>query len=558
MSHAGDKGAPLVGRGWREGALVLLAYAGITAALTYPLVFHLGTLGRTENNDAQFSIWNVAWVARTLVVDPRHVFDANIFYPHRWTLLYSEANLGAGLLAVPAYWISRSPYVANNIVTLLSFVLSATGSYYLVRHLTGERYAAGIAGVAFAFCPYTFAHLAHIQLLMTAGLPFSMLAFHRLADRPTAGRAAALGGAMAASAFACGYYGIYVMLMVGFATLFVAAAERRWADARYWRAIGAAALVAAALVAPLAWLYAGLQRTTGFGRSIWDARTYSADWRSYLASSAYAHAWLLGWLEHWREVAFPGIVATGLGVAGAFEAWRRRAWLSGWRGAAGLYACLALLAWWASLGPDGGLYRVLYRTVPGFTLLRAPSRFCVVVAFALSTLAGMALAHARRRANRPGLVFLGVGALTLAELAVPMMFRPVPAVEPAYRLLATLPRGPVLELPVYSRPFANLRSSYMLASTIHWMPLVDGYSDYTPDDFSANLETFSEFPTKESFDVLAHLPLRYAVFHVDTYPADAMLRLRARLVEFGPFLRILWQDDRVWLYEIVGFPHQER
>jgi hypothetical protein len=37
-----------------------------------------------------------------------------------------------------------------------------------------------------------------------------------------------------------------------------------------------------------------------------------------------------------------------------------------------------------------------------------------------------------------------------------------------------------------------------------------------------------------------------------------MLRLRARLVEFGPFLRILWQDDRVWLYEIVGFPHQER
>jgi hypothetical protein len=27
-----------------------------------------------------------------------------IFYPHRWTLGYSEANLGAGLLAIPVCW----------------------------------------------------------------------------------------------------------------------------------------------------------------------------------------------------------------------------------------------------------------------------------------------------------------------------------------------------------------------------------------------------------------------------------------------------------------------
>ena len=32
----------------------------------------------------------VAWVARTLVVDPINVYDANIFYPHRGTLAYSS------------------------------------------------------------------------------------------------------------------------------------------------------------------------------------------------------------------------------------------------------------------------------------------------------------------------------------------------------------------------------------------------------------------------------------------------------------------------------------
>jgi hypothetical protein len=50
----------------------------------------LGSLSRVDNADGQFGIWNVAWVARTLVVDPLHVFDANIFYPHRGTLAYSE------------------------------------------------------------------------------------------------------------------------------------------------------------------------------------------------------------------------------------------------------------------------------------------------------------------------------------------------------------------------------------------------------------------------------------------------------------------------------------
>ena len=74
---------------------LLAAAAALTVVLTYPIAFHLGQVGRVDNGDGQLSIWNVAWVARTLVADPLHVFDANIFYPHTGTLAYSEANLGA-------------------------------------------------------------------------------------------------------------------------------------------------------------------------------------------------------------------------------------------------------------------------------------------------------------------------------------------------------------------------------------------------------------------------------------------------------------------------------
>ena len=95
--------------GWRELAVVLAVFAVLTAALTYPLAFKTGHVGRVGDADGQFSIWNVAWVARTLLVDPLHVYDANIVYPHRGTLAYSEGNLGTGLLAVPAYWATGNP-----------------------------------------------------------------------------------------------------------------------------------------------------------------------------------------------------------------------------------------------------------------------------------------------------------------------------------------------------------------------------------------------------------------------------------------------------------------
>jgi len=39
-----------------------------------------------------------------------------------------------------------------------------------------------------------------------------------------------------------------------------------------------------------------------------DAVQYSANWSDYLASSAYAHAWMLSHLPAWSEVSFPGFV----------------------------------------------------------------------------------------------------------------------------------------------------------------------------------------------------------------------------------------------------------
>jgi hypothetical protein len=536
---------------FRELALVFLGFAALTVAITSPLAFHLGTVGRVDNGDGQLSIWNVAWVARTLVVDPRHVFDANIFYPRRWTLAYSETNLGAGALAIPVYWATGNPYAAHNFVVLLSFVLSGAGTYYLVRYLVNDRWAATIAAICFACCPYMFGHMPHIQLLMSAGLPLGQLAFHRVADRPSGRRGAVLGLTMATQALFCGYYAVFVMLMVGFSVLLIAAIRRLWTDARYWRAVAVAAGVSIALALPLYLPYASLQRATDFNRSLDEARRYSADWRTYFASGSYAHAWMLTLIGHWGELLFPGFVASMFGLAGALTGWFARGRL---RELSVLYASLAGLAFWASLGPRAGLYSALYSALPVFSFLHAPSRFGLVVALALSVLAGIALTALRARVSRPTLVGAVLAIAAAAELLVPLHFPNVESVETVYRVLATLPRGAVLELPVYSPKFAFLRTQYMLSSTAHWMPLVDAYSDYIPQDFNDQAETLGGFPTQAAFKLLEPGRVRYAVFHIDRYSPGSRDELRGRLSALSPYLLRRYADTRVELYEILSYP----
>ena len=130
----------------------------------------------------------------------------------------------------------------------------------------------------------------------------------------------------------------------------------------------------------------------------------------------------------------------------------------------------------------------------------------------------------------------------------------MPAVEAGYQVLATLPVGGLLEMPVYSRPFAFERAGYMLASTIHWMPLVNAYSDYIPEELNNNLEALGDFPSEDAFRLLARDRVRYVVFHVDRYSPEMTMRLRAGLQAFAPYLRRLWADNHLELYEIETFP----
>ncbi len=552
---------PMRLRGLAEAGVVIAVAFLLTTALTYPLVFKIDRVGRINTNDGLFSLWTVAWVAHALTSDPRNLFNANIFHPHTGTLAFSEANLVAGAVGAPAWALTENPYLTLNVAVVFGFVASFAGAYYLARYLTGSRGAALTAAVMFAFCPFVFARTAHIQLLLTFGLPWSMLAFHRLVDRPTVWRSVTLGLALWVTALSCAYYGIFAGLMVGLGTLLFAWTRRLWRRRDYWVGITLAAFVSMALTLPFFMPYIVVQRELGFARTLGDARMYSADGGAWLASSAWAHRWWLPAISPFDEVLFPGIFTTVLGLLGVWiglrQRWPEDAPARPPRDVIYFYVILGLIAFWASFGPDFGLYTALFNTIPVFSFLRAPARMGIITTLSLTVLAAIALASWPRLTQRavPAAI---VALIVTAELmpAPLVMLRDAHPVEKAYQALSMLPRGPVAEFPYfYERQTWPRHSLYLLKSTAHWQPLVNGYSDHIPADFRESVIPLSTFPSRSAFELLAKVGTRYVVFHLALYDVRSREILLQRIKSYEAYLRPIVREEDVWLFEIVGSPN---
>ncbi len=562
-----------LGRGAALAALAIL----LTTAFTYPIAPRLGSVGRFDTGDGHWSIWCVAWVAHALATDPADLYDANIFVPHTDTLAYSENNIVAGVLGLPAYVATGNPYATHNLSMLLGIGLAFVGCYLLARYLTGDTGASIVAAIGFAFCPFLFARTAHIQLMLFFGLPVAMLALHRLVDAPSIGRGIGLGLALAVQALACGYYGIFAGLLSALGLPFFALTRGRWREVRYWASGVVAAATAIGLVVPFFLPYLRVQGELGFTRSVEEAAFYSADIQAWLASSAWAHRWMLPLLGHWNEVLFPGALTLVGGLVGAALAWRaaRSAGTTTAtttttapnaggpvpprRDVLAFYAISGGLAFWISFGPAAGLYRVLFAAIPVFSFLRAPSRVAIVVVLALAVLfaSGLAVAWARLAPRPRAWTAAALATLMCAELfTAPLGVREAPPVASAYRHLATLRRSAVLELPFfYERSDYPRHARYMSASGWHWQPLINGYSDHIPLEFRDLAPRMHGFPSEASFAELRNRRARYVVIHLDLYGRRDRERLLERLTAYRDNLTLLNDDGDIRLYEITTWPH---
>lgn len=524
---------------------------------TWPLAAGLDRQARADSFDGQYGLWQAAWVAHALESDPLNVYNANIFYPHHSTLAFSEPTLLAGVLGLPAYLVTRSPYATHNLAVLGFFLLAFLSAYALGRHLTRQEIPAIALGTSYAFSPFMFARTAQLPMMGIFGLPLTALALQRLVESPSLRTAAGVAVALWLQALACGYYTVFALLLVGFGVLYFGALPSHRRNARYWRAVVAAAVMSIVCLVPLFWPHLQLAREQGFSRPVDEAVKLAADWRAWFASSARAHRWMLPRLGHWNEVLFPGFIPVALGLVGAVVCLRGGADASertpSLRAVAGFYILCAVLSIWLAFGPAGGLYTLLYNTVPVFAFIRSAGRFGLVATLAFGALMALALSYIAQRSPTGRTVAIVATVLLAAELySAPRGFTPALPVSPVYRVLAKAARGPVVEFPMFPRRL-ELNATYVLMSTAHWQPLVNGYGAFWPADLQQLAAATASFPSPESLEHLRKWGVRYVVVHPPLYERHGLASAAdviSRLDALQGHLTYLASDQTVRLYKL--------
>ncbi len=519
------------------GALGLFAL--LTVAMTWPQALSLSSRA-TPHQDVYFNMWRLRWFAHALVTPSAHLFDANIFYPEPRTLALSDAMPVEGIVAAPLVWAGMKPVLVHNLLLLGAIAVSGVAMFALARNLTGSRGAGIIAGIVFAFAPYRFEHVMHMELQWAMWMPLAFLALHRALDTGKWTYGLATGACVALQMLSSIYYGIFLASLIALGTVLLIAADRKALVPRALLPLAAGGILAAAVCGAYAIPYLRVHDRVG-DRSVDEVATYSARPSSYLTAtptnSVYGRLSSPG--EDAERRLFPGVIPVVLAIAGLLlRPPSRRAII---------YLLLLAAAFEASLGFGGYLYAFLYHHVPAYRGLRAPARLGIFVLMFLGVLAAYgykAIVERRGAGTRASLVAaLALG--LLAEYHVDFgLTAYANAAPPVYRFLARQPRGVVAEFPVPrvdALPGDDAEYAYM--STFHWFPLVNGYSGNYPSSYLARLERLRGFPDERAILQLRRDGVGYVIIHGSSYPGVAFEELHTRLDRTGALVELGFFDD---------------
>ena len=532
-------------RRWHAPVVFLL----LAVLHTWPMATGPSSRSRIHD-DAWLNAWAVSWVARQVFHDPRRLFDANAFHPHRGALAYTEPLIVPGLLAAPIRWFGGSALLAHNVLVLLGFTLTALAVRALVGTWTGDRRAGLLAGALFAFSTVFLTRVAHLQALHAYWLPLAFLAFHRLLTQRRARDAAWLGSCVLGAALTSGYLVVFVCFALGAAALARAREFRGRDGVRLLLRLAAAAAVTLAVlfVVLRPYVRAGHQRPPAV-----EAAELATALSSYLASSAKLHyeSWSGSYYHSAPGTLFPGVVT--LALAGVAVLRRRSA---APRGTRRMLVAVAGAGFLMSLGSLTPVYAWAYDLVPPLQGLRAIHRFGVLVVFALAVLAGIGFsalakpAAARRRT---------LATVVLLALATGESFHGVgswPRFDYAGRvhryLAASSWPGAVVELPIYRRHEFHRNARYLLASTAHWRPLVNGFGGFSPPDFDETARLAGMFPSVLAVAWLQELGVGYVVVHTGRYPGADRFRQELDRLDRRRDLVLEITDGATRLYRVRG------
>jgi len=553
-------------------ALALL-YTAVTFVYFWPLPRLAGDHLGPDLGDPLFNLWVLKWGAHQIGLGLPDVWDANIFYPTRGTLAFSDHLLGPAAQLFLFLKIVPNAIAGYNFLFLSSFVASALAVCWVLRRSGISWTAAGLAGGMYAFSSFRYCQLSHLQILIAQWIPLTLWFWDRLLASRTA-RNAAL--------FLLFYLlnlsgGCYLAYMIHFPMLAILVsrtlAERRdLLSLRSLRVLAPVALVAGVSAAVLFLPYARVSKAQSLSRPESEIEGYGARPASYFSPDGQnlyfgpgADRVLRGLFGESAELfrrpensLFAGFLPTVLFCVGAFAALRglREGPADPW--ARGI-ALAGLLCFALSFSR---LYVPLAGIVPGLSGMRVPARFYAFTSFALVYFAARGADHLLRRIPGPRArlaLAAGLAAVLAAELAPRRMaWERLPREEEMPRAYFWLRDQPsvkaLIELPLYGDAREN---EFLYAATVHWKPIANGTSGYTADSYLALANHIRLMPHADGLDLLRQMGFTHVVLHIGTTAVRPKVAERwEERFGSGPGKRVekVYEEEGIAVYRLVDGP----
>ena len=463
---------------------VLAIFSALAVVWTWPLVTTLSSRIAFDPGDPFLNTWILWWNAQAVPFTDGW-WNPPIFYPMRGALTLSEHLAGIGVFTSPLLLLGGSPALAYNAALLSSYALSGFFTYLLVHRLTGSSAAAFCAGLAYAFAPFRAGQLSHLQVLTSQWLPLQLLGLHGYVE--TRGRRwlVVFAAGWILQGLSNGYYLLFAPVLIGLWTLWFVVRKQRWSDLA---ALAAAAAIASIALLPVILEYRHVHEALGLTRTRSEIVRFNAEPLSFLKPPGMLALWPRLDADTIEDYLFPGLTVVVIIVAAiagaALGRWRRTQGTTPgtflfYVAAAVVMAALTFGPAPHNAGPAGWLrpYEWLFH-VPGYSGLRVPARFGMLMALCLSVAGGLAIARLLPAAGTSRAVWAAIAAL---GIGLDGYMKPMPVSIPPGRVdLPDVPAATVLEVPP-DDTVVNVGAMFRAMS--HGRPLVNGYSGYIPTHY---------------------------------------------------------------------------
>jgi hypothetical protein len=316
---------------------------------------------------------------------------------------------------------------------------------------------------------------------------------------------------------------VYLLALTFFAIVAaVLARPREWTGSRLVpvvRALAVAAVLAALALVPFLLPYYHANHDLGLTRSLSDAGMYSATWMDYLSTSSRLMFPLWSYRFFFGTALFPGVVGLALTAVAIVRGDVVR------DPRARMCLAIGVVGVALSFGPKMPGYAALYAVIPVLRAIRATARFGFLLTLSIGALAGFGVVALRRMTPTrawPALTIVILAAATAESLVAPLGLTRFDGIPPIYSHVPRDPSTHVVEIPFFGPSSSQFHASYMLNSTAHWRPIVNGYSGFQPPSFYEHAQVLQQFPDAASLTLLHDLHITHVFVHTTQIPAATL------------------------------------